>query len=79
MQRAHRRDAAAGFSACANTPITGAIMTMELFGSGIAPYVSIACAVSYLVVGYRGILELINPFSTEKSTKLEQTENHNVG
>lgn len=46
---------AACFGACANTPITAIIMSMELYGTGIAPYVSIACAVSYIVVGHRSV------------------------
>lgn len=50
---------AAGMAAClsasANTPITAIIMSMELFGTEIAPYVSIACVVSYIVVGHRSV------------------------
>lgn len=46
---------AACFGACANTPITAIIMAMELYGTAIAPYVSIACAISYIVVGHRSV------------------------
>lgn len=45
----------ASFAACANTPITAIIMAMELFGAGIAPYASIACVISYLVIGHKSV------------------------
>ncbi len=37
----------------ANTPLAACIMAVELFGSPIAPYATIACVVSFLVTGYR--------------------------
>ncbi len=39
----------------ANTPIAASVLAMELFGPGIAPYSTVACMVSFLVVGYRSI------------------------
>lgn len=42
-------------SACANTPIAAIIIAMELFNLEIAPYAAVACAVSYLVVGHKGV------------------------
>ena len=39
----------------ANTPIAASVMAMELFGPQIASYASIACMVSFLIVGYRSI------------------------
>lgn len=42
-------------AACANTPIAAIIIAMELFGLEIAPYAAVACAVSYLVVGHKGV------------------------
>ena len=38
-----------------NTPISGTILAMELFGSQIAAFAGIACAVSYLAVGHRSL------------------------
>ncbi len=38
-----------------NTPISGTILAMELFGAHIAAFAGIACAVSYLVVGHRSL------------------------
>lgn len=39
----------------ANTPIAASVMAMEMFGPQIAPFASIACMVSFLIVGYRSI------------------------
>ncbi|MEG1912224.1 MAG: chloride channel protein [Cloacibacillus sp.] len=38
-----------------NTPISGTILAMELFGAPIAAFAGIACAVSYLVAGHRSL------------------------
>ena len=43
------------FSGAANAPLTGIILAMEFFGSGIGVYASIAVIVSYLFSGSRGI------------------------
>lgn len=42
-------------AACANTPLAAIIMAMELFGVEVASYASIACAVSYLLVGHKSV------------------------
>lgn len=39
----------------ANTPIAASIMAMELFGTNIAPYATIACVVSFLITGHRSV------------------------
>jgi H+/Cl- antiporter ClcA len=38
-----------------NTPIAASIMAMELFGTAIAPYATVACLVSFLMTGHRSI------------------------
>ncbi|MYM92318.1 voltage-gated chloride channel family protein [Duganella vulcania] len=43
------------FAGAANTPIASTVMAIELFGSDIAPYAGLACAVSYLFSGHTGI------------------------
>jgi H+/Cl- antiporter ClcA len=43
------------FAGAANTPIASTVMAIELFGSEIAPYAGLACAVSYLFSGHTGI------------------------
>lgn len=39
----------------ANTPISASIMAMELFGSQIAPYASVACVISFIMTGHRSV------------------------
>lgn len=39
----------------ANTPIAASIMAMELFGTAIAPYATVACVVSFLITGHRSV------------------------
>jgi len=39
----------------ANTPIAASIMAMELFGTTIAPYATVACVVSFLITGHRSV------------------------
>ncbi|MDD5568386.1 MAG: chloride channel protein [Candidatus Omnitrophica bacterium] len=39
----------------ANTPIAASIMAMELFGTTIAPYATIACVISFLMTGHRSV------------------------
>lgn len=39
----------------ANTPIAASIMAMELFGTDIAPYATVACVVSFLMTGHRSV------------------------
>lgn len=40
---------------CANTPIAGIVMCMELFGSEVGIYAAIVCVVGYLIVGHKSI------------------------
>jgi H+/Cl- antiporter ClcA len=51
--------AAIGFvsvlAGAANTPIAASIMAMELFGTDIAPYATIACVISFLITGHRSV------------------------
>jgi H+/Cl- antiporter ClcA len=46
---------AAVFAGAANTPIASTLMAMELFGAEAGAYAGIACVVSYLLSGERGI------------------------
>ena len=39
----------------ANTPIAASIMAMELFGTAIAPYATVACIISFLMTGHRSV------------------------
>jgi H+/Cl- antiporter ClcA len=39
----------------ANTPIAASILALELFGSEMASYASIACVISFLMTGYRSV------------------------
>lgn len=39
----------------ANTPISAAIMSVELFGPKLAPYAAVACVISYLMTGHRSV------------------------
>ncbi|SNR83902.1 voltage-gated chloride channel family protein [Hymenobacter mucosus] len=43
------------FAGAANTPLACMLMAIELFGHGCGIYVGIACVVSYLFSGHRGI------------------------
>lgn len=43
------------FAGAANTPIASTLMAMELFGSEIGVYAGVACVVSYLFSGHKGI------------------------
>jgi H+/Cl- antiporter ClcA len=42
-------------AACANTPLASIIIAMELFGINIATYASVACVISYLMVGHKSV------------------------
>jgi len=46
---------AAVFAGAANTPIASTLMAIELFGAEAGAYAGIACVVSYLCSGHRGI------------------------
>jgi len=39
----------------ANTPLAAIILAVELFGSAIAPYATVACVVSFLMSGHRSL------------------------
>ena len=43
------------FAGAANTPIAGGLMALELFGAEAGAFAAIACVVSYLFSGHRGI------------------------
>lgn len=43
------------FAGAANTPLASTLMAIELFGPAVAPYALIACTISYLFSGPRGI------------------------
>jgi len=43
------------FAGAANTPIASTLMAMELFGAEVGVYAAIACVLSYLFSGHRGI------------------------
>lgn len=43
------------FAGAANTPLASTLMAIELFGPAIAPYALIACIISYLFSGPKGI------------------------
>lgn len=42
-------------AASTNTPISGTILAMEMFGAQIAAFAGVACAVSYIAVGHRSL------------------------
>lgn len=46
---------AAVFGGAAKTPVACTIMAMEIFGPGIGPYALLACFMSYLFSGPRGL------------------------
>lgn len=46
---------AAVFAGASNTPLACALMGVELFGSGSALYIALACVTAYLASGHRGI------------------------
>jgi H+/Cl- antiporter ClcA len=43
------------FAGAANTPLACTLMAMELFGAQIGPFAAVACVVSYLFSGQRGL------------------------
>lgn len=42
-------------AASTNTPISGTILAMEMFGSQIAAFAGVSCAVAYITVGHRSL------------------------
>ena len=59
-------------SGAANTPISASIMSVELFGSTVAPYASIACVISFLMTGHRSVYpSQIFAISKSASLKIE--------
>lgn len=42
-------------TACANTPLAGMIMALEMFGGKPGMYASIVCCISYMIVGNKSI------------------------
>ncbi len=57
--------AAIGFVAlvagAANAPIAAIIMSVELFGPGMAPYAAVSCIISYFIVGRRSVFPSQKP------------------
>jgi H+/Cl- antiporter ClcA len=39
----------------ANTPIAAGIMALEMFGSALGPYATVACVIAFMVTGHRSI------------------------
>lgn len=54
---------------CFNTPISSAIMAIELFGAPIAPYAVLAAIISFLMTGHRSLLKS-QVISIRKSSSL---------
>lgn len=46
---------AAFLAACANTPLAGMIMALEMFGGKPGMYASVVCCISYMIVGHKSI------------------------
>lgn len=42
-------------AACANTPLAGMIMALEMFGGKPGMYASVVCCISYMIVGHKSI------------------------
>ncbi len=58
-----------------NTPITGIILAMELFGPGLTPYAAITCTMSFLLTGHRSAIPTqLLPYSKSPSITLESEE-----
>lgn len=55
------------FAGASNTPIACTVMAMELFGFRIAPYAFLACYISYLTSGHKGIY---------KTQRIQQKKDH---
>jgi H+/Cl- antiporter ClcA len=62
----------------ANTPIAASVMAIELFGPALAPHASVACMVSFLVVGYRSIYSS-QLLGIQKSESLKVTTGGPIG
>lgn len=60
---------AAVFAGASNTPLACTVMGIELFGSGSALYMALACFTAYLASGHRGI------YSTQR---IEAPKNHHA-
>ncbi len=55
-----------------NTPITGIVLAMELFGPGLAPYAAITCTMSFLLSGHRSAIPTqLLPYSKSPSITIE--------
>jgi H+/Cl- antiporter ClcA len=67
----------------ANTPLAACILSVELFGSEIASYATIACVLSFLITGYRSVFpSQVLAFSKspviqiKMGQEVDQTETH---
>ncbi|HTP79366.1 MAG TPA: chloride channel protein, partial [Bacteroidota bacterium] len=54
----------------ANTPIAASILAMDMFGSAIAPYATVACVISFLFTGHRSVYPS-QVLSVSKSSSLD--------
>lgn len=54
----------------ANTPISACIIAVELFGTNIAPYASIACVISFIMTGHTSVYPS-QVLAIKKSTTIE--------
>jgi H+/Cl- antiporter ClcA len=61
------------FAGAANTPLTGTLMAIELFGVPAGIYAGIACIVSYLCSGHTGIYRSQRVGSKKIIAKCEQS------
>lgn len=61
------------FAGAANTPLACVLMGIELFGANLAAPLTLACVVSYIVTGHRGIY-LSQQVDTPKAGKLRVAE-----
>lgn len=65
-------------AACANTPLAAIMIAMELFGVQIGAFASIACAVSYMIVGHRSVYPT-QILAMSKSSHLDMNINFEIG
>lgn len=65
-------------AACANTPLAAIMISMELFGVQVGAFASIACAVSYMIVGHRSVYPT-QILAMSKSSHLDMNINFEIG
>ncbi|PKL15453.1 MAG: voltage-gated chloride channel [Spirochaetae bacterium HGW-Spirochaetae-6] len=62
----------------AQTPNAASILSVELFGTTIAPYASIACVISFLMTGHRSVFPSQVLASSKSDTVVIDTEKGNA-